>query len=143
MTCELAHEERVAVGALVDSARIGCSVQELGDLGDGEALDGDALDVAVAAELCDRGEQRCSNRIGVAVRADHEQPLPSGAAGHSGEEGQRVPIGEVEVVEHEHDRSRRGRRGQSRFDLLAVGAVPPTASENGSNGTSAWSSQAP
>ena len=121
MAGELADVEGVAVGAVVDPARIRGSVEQRRHLVDGEALDRHPLDLAVAPQVRDRTQQRRSDRVGVAVRAQHEQAFPGGAARDPRQEAERVPVGQVQVVEHEHERPRgRGRR-QPRLDLRPVG----------------------
>ena len=56
MANELSDEERVAVGAVMDPARVGGAVEQSGHLVHRQPVDGHPLDVAVAAELRDRPE---------------------------------------------------------------------------------------
>ena len=101
MAGELADEERVPIGAVVDAPGVGGAVEERLHLGDREALDGHALDVAVAPQVCDRSQKRRPDRIGIAVGAEHHQPVAGGPARDSRQERQGVAVGEMEVVERE------------------------------------------
>ena len=68
----------------------------------------DALDVAVAPQVGDRAQQRRSDRVGLPVGAEHEQPLAGGPARDPRQEASVFRSAEMEVVEHEHERAGRG-----------------------------------
>ena len=118
VACELVDEERIAVRSIVDSPRVLGAVEQRCDLVHRETLDGQPHDVAVSAEVGDRREERRPDRVCVAVRAEHQQPLAGRAPRDPRQQRERVAVGEVEVVEHEHERTGVRGCGQARLDLL-------------------------
>ena len=87
-------------------------------------------------------QQRRSDRVGVAVGAEHEQPFAGGAARDPGEQRERVPVGQVEVVEREHERACAAAAVRLRLDLVPLGRLAADRLRERRVGTSACSSHA-
>ena len=111
----LAHEERVALGLVMDGEGerlcafvelVPCGgLDELGHFVPVEATQGEALHVVVAAEITDhRGERMTAVHVGVPVGDDDEDAAGTDPAGEVAQHEQRRLLGPVGVVDDEHHR---------------------------------------
>ena len=115
---DLADEERVAVGLLLDG--LGQSRRRRGARGhldvaldgaDRQPLQRDAPTALDAGDLAEHpGERMVAAELDVAVGAEDQQATRGELASREAEQEQRRLIRPMQVVEHEHDRPIAGRR---------------------------------
>ena len=128
---QLLDEQRVAVGALDDAGhdlggrrRVEQRAQQVGDVAGTEAVE---LEVACApaGQLGRELAQRVPGRdVLAAVGADRAHGQRAGVAGDEGDQVERRAVGPVQVLEDQHDRTRRHEPLDDREEQLEQTGLP-------------------
>ena len=122
---DLLHEERVALGLLVEGmgerARrrlAGAEPYQLSGVEFAQAADVELGREPVALQLGQRVAERVAAALGGAVRAQDQQPGRAGGSRQMAQEQKRRPVGPLEVVQHQQHGRRARQLGEQPEDRL-------------------------